>query len=160
MAGIRKMDVFEKKDFIKALGTAELIKSIHEREDELQELLKERISFRSESADYLTGKSSDCAAVKQVEAELSMSAPMNENGKKMGVDEKKIWLATQEKSNPALAEAIKKQKMAAFSSDDLDTRIEMAQTRLGNLKAILALRTAQITFFAGDVLVTINEGQE
>jgi len=154
------MDVFGKKDFIKALGTAELIKSIHEKEDELQKLLGERIKFRSESSDYLTGKSPDCKAIKQIEAELSMSAPAGEDGKKMGVDEKKIWLATQGKTNPALVEAIKKQKMADFVADDLDVRIDMTQTRLGNLKAILALRTAQITFFAGDVLVTINEGQE
>jgi hypothetical protein len=147
----RSMDILEKRDFIQALGTAQLIKDIHTLEAELETLLKQELEFRSKSADHLAGKSDDTPAIKALEAELSASAPLAASGKEMTVDAKKAWLLRQRTENPNLKAAVTKQREATFVQDDLEIKKEMTRKRLDNLKAILSLRCAQINFFAGDI---------
>ena len=151
----RSMNILEKRDLIQALGTAKLIKDIHALEDELEALLKEEIETRSKNADHLAGRSDDSPAIKAIEAELMAAAPL-ENGKPMTVDLKKAWLIRQRSENEKLKEAVAAQKMAAFIAEDFEIKKEMTRKRLDNMKAILALRSAQIIFFAGDVRTTVD----
>lgn len=157
MSTLRSMTIIEKTDLIKALGTAQLIKDIHAAEEELQKLQDEELQFRSKSGEYLPGKSSsDCDAIKLIEAELVIQAPVDPDSKKaMTVDARKAWIERQRTENKDLAEAVKKQRMAEFTSGDFAIKIESARTKLTDLRAILGLRTAQITFLAGDVRTTL-----
>ncbi len=163
----RKMDIIEKKDLLAALtgtqrredGTfgSTLVKDIQKLEDELEAALKAEKKDRMENQEYLTsGVSSDCKAVKRFEAELILTAP-KKNEKAMNSEETKSWMERQRTENKAFADIISKQKMASFLIEDHQIKIDMARTRLNGLRSILALRTAQISFLAGDVLITIND---
>jgi hypothetical protein len=150
----RSMDILEKRDFIQALGTAQLIKDIHALEVELETLLKQELEFRSKSADHLAGKSDDTPAIKALEVELSAAAPLATSGKEMTIDAKKAWLLRQRTENESLKAAVTAQRMADFANGDYEIKKEMTRKRLDNLKAVLKLRCAQIIFFAGDVRTT------
>jgi len=147
----RSMNILEKRDLIVSLNTKGLIDSISEAETILEKTLQEELDFRSKNGDYLPGRSEDCQAVKKRLNELAMQAPKNSEGKKMTVEETKVWLEKQRTDDKELSEAIQKQKMAEFVSGDFCIKIEMGRSKLNDLRAILALRAAQITFFAGDV---------
>jgi len=150
------MDIIEKKDYIKALKTKELIDSLEKQESDLKDLREKELQFRSKSSQYITGRGSDCSAVKKLKAEISMSAPLLD-GKKMTEDQTEKWLSTQEKTNKELIDAITKQKEADFAAGDFEIQIKSAESRLSTLRSIMALRTAQISYFAGDVLININD---
>ena len=154
---LRTMTIIEKTELIKALGTAALIKSINQAEEELQKLMNEELNFRSQNQTYLAGKSSDCQAVKDIEAQLMLQGPPIDAEKKKAptMDEKKAWIEQQRTQNKDLAEAVQKQKMAEFTAGDYQIKIDMARTKITDLRAVLSLRTAQITFFAGDVRTTL-----
>ena len=156
MAGTNKMDIMAKKDFIKALKTKELIDSLDTQEKELQALREKELQFRSQNSQYITGRSADCTAVRNIKAELSMTAPMLD-GKPMTEAQLTKWIASQEKTNTALLDAITKQREADFAAGDLEIQIKGAESKITSIRAIMALRTAQISFFAGDVLITIND---
>ncbi|MDD4961475.1 MAG: hypothetical protein PHX07_04500 [Candidatus Marinimicrobia bacterium] len=150
----RSMNIIEKRDLIVSLGTAQLIKDIKQAEADLEQKLNEELQFRSQNGDYVPGRSDDCSAVRKRLMELQFQAPKND-GKKMTVDETKAWLEKQRTEDNDLAEAIQKQKMAEFTAGDLNIKIDMLRTKLNDLRAILALRTSQITFFSGDVRTTL-----
>jgi hypothetical protein len=156
----RSMNILEKRDLIISLNTKGLIDSINEAEAVLEKTLREELEFRSKNADYLPGRSDDCQAVKKRLNELNMQAPKNSEGKKMTVEETKAWLEKQRTEDKDLAEAIQKQKMAEFVAGDFTIRTEMQRTKLNDCRAILALRTAQITFFASDVRTVLPLEEE
>jgi len=147
----RSMNILEKRDLIVSLNTKGLIDSINEAEANLEKTLREELDFRSKNGDYLPGRSDDCQAVKKRLNELAMQVPKNSEGKKMTADETKAWLEKQRTEDKELAEAMQKQKMAEFIAGDYTIKIEMLRAKLSDCRAVLALRTAQITFFAGDV---------
>jgi hypothetical protein len=151
------MTIIEKTELIQRLGTAQLVRDIVQQEAEILQLQSEELNFRAKNSDFIPGKaSSDCDAVKKLEAELIIQAPVDPESKKsMTVDAKKAWLERQHTENKAMADLIQKQKMAEFTSGDLNIRLEAAQRKLTDLRGVLALRTAQITFFAGDVRTTL-----
>jgi len=151
------MTVIEKTQLMQGLGTSQLVKDIHTAEAELTDLQNQELQFRSSNGDYLPGKaSSDCDAVKRMEAQLTIQAPVDPESKKaMTVDAKKAWIERQHTENKELAALIQKQKMAEFTAGDFAIKIDSARTRLNDLRAVLGLRTAQITFLAGDVRTTL-----
>jgi len=151
----RSMNILEKRDLIISLNTKGLIDSINEAETSLEKTLREELDFRSQNGDYLPGRSDDCQAVKKRLNELVMQVPKNSEGKKMTVEETKAWLEKQRTEDKELTEAIQKQKMAEFVAGDFAIKIEMGRSKLNDLRSILALRTAQISFFCGDVRTTL-----
>jgi hypothetical protein len=153
----RQFTILEKRDLMQALGTAATIKGLIEQESELQKELEAENQLKLESSDYIHGRSDDCKAVKQLEAEIAMQIPEKDGEKKLTETDKKGWLARQRKENKPLSEAVAKQKMAEIAVGDIAIRQEMARTRIGDLRSILALRTAQISFFAGDVRIIIED---
>jgi hypothetical protein len=156
----RSMDIFEKRELIKALNTRQLIDDIKANETELEKVLREENQFRSQNSDLLSGRSDDCAAVKRIEGELAAGAPDKEGEKKLTVADKAAWLVRQRTENKSLAEAVTKQKMAAFTAGDFSIRIEMARARLNDLRGVLALRAAQINFFSSDIRMTVQTEDE
>jgi hypothetical protein len=153
----RQFTILEKRDLMQALGTAATIKSLIEQEGELQKQLEAENELKLKSSEYIPGRSDDCRAVKQIEAGLAMAIPEKEGDKKLTETDKKAWLSRQRKENKALSEAVQKQKMAEVALADIAVKQEMARTRLTDLRAILSLRTAQISFFAGDVRIVIQD---
>ena len=151
----RSMNILEKRDLIVSLNTKSLIDSIYEAETTLEKALREELDFRSKTGDFLPGRSDDCQVVKKRLNELAMQTPKNSEGKKMTVEETKTWLEKQRAEDKEIVEAVQKQKMAEFVAGDFTIKIEMGRSKLNDLRAILALRTAQITFFAGDVRTTL-----
>jgi hypothetical protein len=151
----RSMNILEKRDLIISLNTKGLIDSINETESALEKTLREELDFRSREGDHLPGRSDDCQAVKKRLNELAMQVPKNSEGKKMTVEETKAWLEKQRTEDKELTEAIQKQKMAEFVAGDFAIKIEMLRTKLNDLRGVLGLRAAQITFFASDVRTTL-----
>ena len=107
------------------------------------------MGFKAQNHQYLG--SGDCQEVKRILAELAAQAPeANEAGKKMTVADKEIWLAKQRTENKELNEAITKQRQVSFLVDDHQLKVDMARRRLAGAIAVLALRTQQLAFLAGD----------
>ena len=152
------LSIEQKTVYLQQLGTAELIRSINSAQAEFEKALTEEAEKRLEYSQHLTGRSTTSPAVKQIETELMIQAPAkNAEGKKSTAADKEAWLQEQREANPALKEAIEKEKMAGRVLSDLAVILEIAKSRLSNLKAILALRTAQITFFASDITISVKD---
>lgn len=143
------MEIAEKVKILKRLNTKGLIEKLHEYEDGLQGTMNEQMGFTATNHNLLASRGSDCQEVKRILAELKIQIPeTNKAGKKLTVADKENWLSLQRKENKELLEAITKQKEATFVLDDYQVRIEMAKKRLEGIRAVLALRTAQINFLA------------
>jgi hypothetical protein len=141
------MEIDEKLKILKSLSTKDLVVKIHQYEDELEKALTDQASFKSQNYQFLG--SGDCPEIKRILAELTAHAPTtNEAGKKMTLADKEVWLQKQRTENKELAEAIQKQRMAAFLIDDHEIKVEMARRRLTGVTAVMALRTQQIAFLA------------
>lgn len=156
----RSMDIYEKRALLQALGTAELVTSIAKAEKDLELALQEESRLRSEHQELLAGRSDDCEAVKRAMAEIMLACPAEENGKKWTETDKKNWLLRQRTTDKQLAEIINKQRMAQVVIEDVGIKVEMGRARLADLRQILALRVAQISFFAGDVRITLDSENE
>ena len=139
------METEHKLKILRNLDTGSLIEKLHRYEDELEQALREDASFKDVNREYLTsGASSDCQAVKRMLAELEARAPANTEGRKVTVAEKEAWLQRQRTENAGLSAAVNKQKSVAFLAENSEIKIEMARRRLEGVRAILALRTAQL----------------
>lgn len=149
----RSMTIEEKQSILAQLKTGDLIKSIHAAEAELETVLKETFKCREDYALHLKASRTNSETVSDLEARLTMEVPDEIAGKKLTAPEKTAWLKKQRTENKDLAAAYTKQKMAEAVMADLDIRKTMAEVKLSNLKGVMALRAAQITFLAGDVRI-------
>lgn len=141
------MEDDKKLAILRGLDTKKLVNQIHEAEAAFEKIMIAEADFKAQSHDYLG--LGDCQEVKRILAELSMEAPeTNDIGKKLTVPDKEKWLLRQRKENKELNDAISKQKQVTFLVEDYRIKVEMAKRRLESLKAILALKTAQINFLA------------
>ena len=131
---------------LNALGTGKLLKDLEAEERKLNELLTEDAVYRNENRTYLASGDSDCREVKSILAELAMDPPVSQDGKKLTVAEKEAWLQQQRTAHPPLIEAIQHQNRVAFQIETDRIAIESSKRRYDSLKAVLALRTAQIEF--------------
>lgn len=129
----------DKARYLKYIDTKSLIIKMHELENELEKLMKEEAEFKTHNYGY-TG--AECAEVKRIEAELVIRAEgSNEN-------QRKAWLLKQRTDNLELLRALARQKVVAFEYDNLHIKLEMVKKRLEGIKAVLALKTAQLYFLA------------
>jgi hypothetical protein len=154
-----RMDVYSKLDFIKdaGLGTSGLITKLEEQTDSLEKLLSQLVEHRSKESDNLGGRSSDSKRMKQIESEISAKPPLGEGGKKLSGADKDLWLMKELSVNPEYKKALDAHKMAEFVIDDLEGQIKIAETKIGNIRSVINLRTSQLAFFAGDVLISIDD---
>ena len=144
------MEPEEKIRILKSLATKKLIENLHKYEDELEPALREAASFKDLTRGYLSS-TGDCQEVKKLLAELRAQTPAaNGAGKKFTLADKEDWLQGQRVDNQELAAAVAKQKDTAFLLENNEIKADMAHRRLTGATAVLALKTAQINFFAGD----------
>jgi len=145
------MEIADKLEILRRLGTKDLIQKLKEYEGELEKALTEQADFTSQNYDYVASRGNDSAKVKEILAQLAWDAPeTNEAGKKTTVADRDAWLQGQRKSNQELADAIARQREVAFLQDDYQIKSEMAKKRLEGTRAVLTLRTQQIAFLSGD----------
>jgi len=144
------MEPEEKIKILKSLDTKNLIEKLHKYEDELETALREAASFKDLNRGYLSS-TGDCQEVKKLLAELRAQTPAtNGAGKKTTLADKDDWLQKQRVDNQELAAAIAKQKDTAFLLENNEIKAEIARRRLAGATVVLALKTAQINFLAGD----------
>jgi len=141
------METLEKLNILKYLDTKSLIEKLHEYENALEEEMRAEATFKAQNHGFLG--SGDCQEVKRILAELAVKGPETpEDGKKLTVSDKETWLLRQRTENKELSEAIAKQRQAAFVLDDHQIKVEMAKKRMEGTRAVLALKTAQLNFWA------------
>lgn len=144
------MEPEEKIRILKSLNTKRLIESINKYEDELETAWRSAASFKDLNRGYLSS-TGDCQEVKKLLAELRAQTPAaNGAGKKFTLADKDDWLQGQRTENAELAAAIAKQKDTAFLLENNEIKADMARRRLAGAVAVLALKTQQIAFFAGN----------
>ena len=144
------MELDEKIEYLNSIGTGSLITKIHEWENILEERMLADAQYRSNNVGYLAGYGEDCAAVKATLADLTLDAPVGTDGKKLTVAQLDSWLRQQREHNAQLAENIRLQNQITFQCENNRIEIEMVKKRLESLKAILGLRTAQISFLGSE----------
>lgn len=143
------MNIEEKLAILKSLDTKNLIIKLQQYEDGLEKAMADQMTFSATNHSYITSRGSDCQEVKRILAELTVQTPeTDDNGKKLTAPDKQNWLMLQREENEELKTAIIKQREVAFLIDDHQIKIEMAKKRLEGVKAVIALKTAQINFLA------------
>ena len=75
--------------------------------------------------------------------------PAEIEGKKTTTDMRDAWLTKQRKESKELNEAIQAQAQAQFQLDSSQATIDATREELRNIRAVLALKTAQINFLSG-----------
>jgi len=145
----------QKLAVLKRLDTKSLIASMYEREAELETVMIKEATFKSQNQGYLS-TGGDCKEVKRILAELAVQAPETKmdgtstTTKKTTAADKEEWLMRQRTENKELNEAITKQLQVAFVMEQNRVTCDTVGRRLAGIRAILALKTAQISFLAGD----------
>lgn len=142
------MEIEEKIKVLKSRGTKDLVTKLHEYEDALEKAMTDEAVFKAQNQGYLSS-TGDCREVKRLLAELAAQAPeANGSGKKLTVADKEEWLTRQRKENTGLSEAIDKQRQVAFVLEQRQIDTEMTRRRLEGIRAVLALKTQQLSFLA------------
>ncbi len=127
--------------------TATLIEQLSQLEVEYQKALMEQTEHKNANATFLSSIGSDCQAVKEFMAGLN--PPSEVDGKKTTVADREAWLLKQRKENKDLFSLIERQKTAAFIIESDKNQIAITENKMSNVRAILALRTAQLSFLSG-----------
>ncbi len=137
-----------KANSLRQLGTKEIVDKIAAREHELETLLKAEAKLKADNPGYLSSSGSDCAAVKQLLAELAAQAPakLPDSEKKLTVADRDAWLTRQRIENIELAAAIARQGDVAWQLETMRVDIDMAKKRYESLRQVLSLKIAQIEF--------------
>lgn len=143
------MEIEAKLKVLRALDTKTLIERLHKYEVELEMALREAAAFKDLNRGYLSS-TGDCQETKRILAELQAQAPETNAGKKLTVADKETWLQKQRTENTELSGAIAKQKDLAFLLENCEIKSDMARRRLAGVTAVLALKTQQLTFLAGN----------
>jgi len=127
---------------LESLETKTLVERLYKYEEELETAFKAELEYKRYNSASLAGHSSDCRAVEEILAALD---PPEELGK-LTVDQRKAWLMRQRKENSELKAAIELQHHVAFNNEQNSVATQMIAKRLEGVKAVMALRTAQIRF--------------
>lgn len=139
----------QKISLLQSLDTARIVASMEAEQEKLKAQVDEYLHFQSEQSGYLASLGSDCSEVKRIIAELQM--PVDPGAKAPTVAQRDAWIIQQRTQNQELAEAIQKQKMAFFTSENYRIEIENIRRKIDSYMAIIRLKTAQILFLAGEV---------
>jgi len=132
----------KKIQLLKQLDTKRLVDLIPTLEQNLEAALRELASLKNLNSGYLSSAGSDCAEAKRILAELTVRA----EGKNK--EERDAWLTKQRSENSELVAALNRQESVSFQIENLHIDVEMAKRKLENVKAVLALKTAQLQFLS------------
>ena len=145
------MEFSRKLQILKYVDTKSLCENIAKLEDELEQRIREDLSFRHSNMGYLASLGSDCNEVKQRLAQLAVAAPETDSeGKKYTAPQKEAWLILMRAKDSQLKKAIEIQKDIAFQVENNRVAIELKKKRLESMRVVVTLKTAQINFLAGE----------
>lgn len=126
---------------LEKFGTKKLLEDLKTTTDNLYSLLAIEQRFKRDNVGWLAPAGQDCTEVKGILAGLTPEGKT--------VAEREAWLQRARKNTPELAAAIARQGDVLLQRDDHALNVEMAREKLSNIRAVLALREAQINFLAG-----------
>jgi len=134
------MEASQKLEVLHFLNTKEVIARIEVLEAQYEAALFDDLSYRASNSSYLASGSSDCSEVKRILAELAPKAQGSNQ------TQRDAWLTNQRKHDSALKNAIQCQHDTFFATETNRINIEMSKSKLQTMRAVLALKTAQIEF--------------
>ena len=155
-------DFFDNKlamlqDVKSSLRTKELVDKLPALLDEYQQRLMDQVQNRQINAEYTASLTGDCKAVKEFMAGLNpptevQSLPVEGEPpkvRKTTAAEKEAWFSRQRIENKMLYALTQKQAVASTIIESDKIAVEIAVQRLQNARTVLALKTAQLNFLAG-----------
>lgn len=134
------MEEKQKLELLKKLDTLKLTEELKTAVGIFGAELQTDLEYRLKHRDFIATGNSDSPAVAQLEMELLANA----EGK--NESQRKAWLGTQRQSNEPLQKAIAMQLECTFQAELHRNNVEVAKKKMEALKAIIALKTAQISF--------------
>jgi len=132
---------------INSQKTVTLVERLDQLESEYEKAVRNATDNKNANTTFIANMGSDSQAVKEFMAGLQCPE-LNESGKKTTVAEREAWLMKQRKDNPELLVLIERQKSAAFILEADRNQIDIMSHRIANVRAVLALRTAQLNFLS------------
>lgn len=132
---------------LNSMGTKDLVIKLQAAENTLEKSLCEYNSFRDLNYEFVAPMHRDCDVAQSIIADLIFKAPQIA-GKDMTVDQRSAWLTQQRKENKELIVALDKQQHITFHLENLRVSADIAKEKMEGLRAVIALKTAQINFLA------------
>ena len=143
MTGKNKLEILQKLD------TKKLTERLKVLEKGLFTNLLNHANLYLEESQNIGRVSGDSPRVKELLAMVTFICPAEIDGKKTTADMREAWLTRQRKENKELNEAIQAQAQAQFQIDTSQATIDATKEELRNIRAVLALKAAQIGFLSG-----------
>ena len=143
------MDIKKKLEILQRLRTKKLTERLTELQDGLFTSMLTHVNLYLEESQNIGRAGGDSPRVKELLAMATFVCPAEIDGKKVTADMRDAWLTRQRKESKELNEAIQAQTQAQFQLDSSQATIDATKEELRNIRAVLALKTAQIDFLSG-----------
>ena len=143
------MDIKQKLEILLEFNTKKLAERLDQLQDGLFTNLLNHANLYLEKSQDIGRAGGDSSKVKELLAMATFICPAEIDGKKTTADMREAWLTRQRKETKALNEAIQAQAQAQFQLDSSQATIDATKEELRNIRAVLALKTAQIGFLSG-----------
>ena len=143
------MNMEERLKILQKLDTKKLAERLDQLQDGLFTSLLNHANLYFEESQNIGRASGDSPRVKELLAMATFICPAEIEGKKTTTDMRDAWLTKQRKESKELNEAIQAQAQAQFQLDSSQATIDATREELRNIRAVLALKTAQIGFLSG-----------
>lgn len=140
-----RLEILRRMDLKALVGRLEKVR------DEALKASMDLLGFESDNRGHLHRGVGDSEAVKEREAVLLLEAPtVQETGRPTTQVQKEAWLVGQRRSDELLAATLKKQADVSYERAHLAAVLEDTIREHGDIRALLALRTAQLNFLKGE----------
>ena len=143
------MDIKKKLEILLKLDTKKLAERLDHLQDSLFTNLLTHANLYLEESQNIGRAGGDSPRVKEMLAMATFICPVEIEGKKVTADMREAWLTRQRKESKELNEAIQAQAQAQFQIDSSQATIDATKEELRNIRAVIALKTAQINFLSG-----------
>ena len=144
------MNIKKGLTMLQKLGTKKLAERLEYLQDSLFTSLLNHANLFMEERQNIGRAGGDSPRVKELLAMATFVCPAEIDGQKVTNDKmREAWLTKQRKESTELNEAIQAQAQAQFQLDSSQATIDATKEELRNIRAVLALKTAQINFLSG-----------
>ena len=143
------MDIKQKLEILQKLDTKKLVEQLKALEEGFFSNMLNHSNLYLEESQNIGRAGGDSLRVKELLAMATFICPAEIEGKKTTADMREAWLTKQRKESKELNEAIHAQAQAQFQLDTSQATIDTIKEELRNIRAVLALKTAQVNFLSG-----------
>ena len=143
------MDIQQKLMILQKLDTKKLTERLKALEEGFFSNMLNHSNLYLEESQNIGRAGGDSPRVKELLAMVTFVCPAEIEGKKLTADMRAAWLTKQRTEIKELNEAIQAQAQAQFQIDSSQATIDATKEELRNIRAVLALKTAQIGFLSG-----------